>query len=153
VEFGVQAAHAPARQTVVDPVHDPHDAPLLPQVAGLSFARATQLPAVPPLQQPPPHEFESHAHVPFVVSHAPAAHGLHALPAVPHWPPLSDAHGTHVVPPAQQPLAHELPSHTHCPVLVLHSWPVAQVTDVHAVWLLLGWQLWQALLGLVAPDA
>jgi hypothetical protein len=39
---------------------------------------------------------------------------------------VSDAHFSHVpvLPPLQQPSAQEVASHWHCPVVVLHSWPV-----------------------------
>ncbi len=30
----------------------------------------------------------------------------------------------------QQPLGHEVASHTHCPVVLLHSWPLGQAEQV-----------------------
>jgi hypothetical protein len=41
---------------------------------------------------------------------------------------FSDAHGSHVPvgPPVQHPFGHEAASHTHCPVVLLHSSPVLQ---------------------------
>jgi hypothetical protein len=56
-------------------------------------------------------------------------HALHAAPAVPHVDADSDAQGTHVPvgPPLQQPLGHELASHTQPCADWLHSrpWPHA----------------------------
>jgi hypothetical protein len=66
--IGLQAAH------VAPPVpHEPID----------SAARSSQVPVVPPTQQPV-HVFTSHEHEPLVVSHSPFAHAAHAAPAVPH---------------------------------------------------------------------
>jgi hypothetical protein len=63
------------------------------------------------------------------VQESPAPHALHAAPAVPHWPADCEAYGTHV-PPLQQPVGHEVASQTHCPVVWLHSWPVAHAPQV-----------------------
>jgi hypothetical protein len=48
---------------------------------------------------------------------------------VPHAEGDSEEYGTHAF-PLQQPLGHELASQTHCPVDVLHSWPVPQAPQV-----------------------
>jgi hypothetical protein len=93
VVVGLQATHAPGRQADVAPVHIPQVAPDLPHAKGDSEARARHVPFVPPLQQPPAQVFELHAQVPLEVSHSPFPHEVHMLPAVPHEPDDSDAHG------------------------------------------------------------
>ncbi len=68
-----------------------------------------------------------HMHAPFV--HALdvcASHAAHAAPPVPHEPVDSEPYGSHVPFAVQQPLGHEVASHTHWPVVVLHCWPIAQ---------------------------
>jgi len=79
----------------------------------------------PPLQQPDGQVWESHEHVPLVVSQTPLAQAAQAAPPAPHWEADSEAKDTHVL-PLQQPLGHELELHTHWPVVVLHAWPEAQ---------------------------
>jgi hypothetical protein len=49
--------------------------------------------------------FESQLHDPFVVSHRPVEHELHAIPPLPHRVGDSEAYRTHVV-PSQQPAGH-----------------------------------------------
>lgn len=55
----------------------------------------------------------------------PAGHIVHVAPAVPHVDGDSDAQGTHVPvgPPLQQPLGHELASHTQPDADWLHVSP------------------------------
>ena len=72
------------------------------------------------MQQPAGHVVASQEQVPFVVSQTPFEHDLQAAPPVPHCDEDSDEYATHVV-PLQQPLGHEVASHTHWPVLLLHS--------------------------------
>jgi hypothetical protein len=80
-----------------------------------------------PLQQPWGHEVASQTHVPFVVSHSlPAPHAAHAAPPAPQEAVDSEAKGSQTL-PLQQPFGHDVASHTHPPVLLLHSRP-----DAHA---------------------
>jgi hypothetical protein len=104
--------------------HGAHAAPALPHDVFDSLLSASQVPA---LQQPghdvPPHEQAPPAHA------CPDAHALQATPPAPHRADDCDDCGTHVL-PLQQPVAHDDASHTHCPVVVLHSCPVAQAPHV-----------------------
>ena len=85
---------------------------------------------VVPLQQPKGQELASQTHCPTVLSPAVLSHswpdtqGPHAAPPVPHEVLDSDAYRTHVPvgPPLQQPVGHDVESHTHCPT-PLHSCP------------------------------
>ncbi len=108
-------------------VHDTHAAPPVPHIVADSEVYATH---VLPLQQPFGHEVALHTHCPLVVLHiCPVPHAAHAAPPVPHDALVSEAYGSHVE-PLQQPFGHEVASHTHCPVFVLHSWPVLQAAHV-----------------------
>jgi hypothetical protein len=78
------------------------------------------------VQQPFGQEFALQAHVPCVVSHVPAAHATQAAPPVPHCEADCDESGTQVL-PLQQPLGHDVASHTHWPVFLSQSCP-----DAHA---------------------
>ena len=104
-------------------------APAVPHEAGPSDAHASQ-PAA--LQQPCGHEVESQTHVPGVapdlLHSRPLPHPPQLTPPVPQEPLLSAAYSSHVpvVPPLQQPRAHEVASQTHWPVAVLHSLPDGQ---------------------------
>jgi hypothetical protein len=51
-------------------------------------------------------------------------HELQTAPALPHWVGDSLVYMTQLPPTVlvQQPLGHDVPSQTHCPVLLLHSW-------------------------------
>jgi hypothetical protein len=107
-----------------------HAMPPVPQELALSFAQSSQVPVVPPLQQPLAHEVPSQMHWPEVASPEVsqrrfAAQPPQVAPAVPHEVLLSFAHASHVPvgPPLQQPFGHEVASHTHWPVAVLHSVP------------------------------
>jgi hypothetical protein len=107
--------------------HVAQAAPPVPHFVEVSEAYGTH---VVPLQQPAGHEVESHTHVPLVVLHSwPDAHAAHAAPPVPHVELDSEAYATHVF-PLQQPFGHEVASQTHCPVLVLHSWPAEHAAHV-----------------------
>ena len=68
-----------------------HAAPLVPHDDAVSEEYTSQVPVVPPLQQPPGHVFASHEQVPFVVSHRPAAQLVHAAPPLPHCEVDSEA--------------------------------------------------------------
>jgi hypothetical protein len=70
-----------------------------------------------------------HAHVPVVVSQAPFGQEAQAAPAAPHSPADCAEYGTHVL-PLQQPFGQDVASQTHCPVVVLHSWPVAHAAQL-----------------------
>ncbi len=96
----------------------PHDEPVIE-------LDPSQVPVMPPLQQPVGHVLESHEQVPLVLSHRLFEHVPHELPPVPHCEGDCDAYATHVV-PLQQPPEHEVASQTHWPVVLLHSWPVPQ---------------------------
>jgi hypothetical protein len=80
---------------------------------------------VPPTQQPPAQVLLSHEHVPLLVSHKPLPQVPQACPAVPHWPGVCCAYGTHVL-PLQQP-AHVAGSQVHPPGPQVspgaHAWP------------------------------
>jgi hypothetical protein len=64
-----------------------------------------------------------------VVSQRPFVHALHAVPPLPQSDADSEAYGTHVL-PLQQPPGQEVASHTHCPVVLLHSCPEAHAPHV-----------------------
>ncbi len=103
-------------------VHDEHAAPPVPHIEADCEVYATH---VEPLQQPFGHEVALQTHWPVVVLHIwPVPHAAHATPPVPHDVFVSDAYGSQVL-PLQQPFGHEVASQTHCPVFLLHSWPVA----------------------------
>ncbi len=116
--------HLPATQSC-PAAHAPHAAPAAPHEAGDSAAYCSHVPVTPPLQHPFRQVFASQEQVPVVVSHTPLVQLPHAAPPAPHWAADSEAYGTHAL-PLQQPVGHEVASHTHCPVVLLHSWPVPQ---------------------------
>jgi hypothetical protein len=70
-----------------------------------------------------------HVHEPILHIVLPPPHATHAAPPVPHWEMDCEPCWTHVV-PLQQPLGHEVASHTHMPVAALHSWPDAHVAHI-----------------------
>lgn len=85
-----------------------------------------------PLLQQPGHPVVPHAQVPLV--HAPPfEHAAHAAPPVPHWVVDCEPVGTQVL-PLQQPLAHDVASQTHWPVVVLQACPVPQAPHVAPAW-------------------
>jgi hypothetical protein len=53
------------------------------------------------------------------------AHAAQVAPPVPHEVFDSDAYASQVPVDVQQPEGHDVALQTHCPVLVLHFWPVA----------------------------
>jgi hypothetical protein len=77
-----------------------------------------------PVQQPLGHVLESHAQVPFVLSHRPLPHALQSVPEAPHCELDSFAYAMQapLTVAVQQPPEHDAESHTHWPV-VLHAWP------------------------------
>jgi hypothetical protein len=112
------------------PVHDcappqaAHVTPAVPHELFVSFAYDSHDPPVPPLQHPAEHDVSSQTHFPLLSSHSsPAAHAAHIAPPVPHELFDSEAYPSHTPPAVQQPLGHDVPSHTHFPTLVLHSCP------------------------------
>jgi hypothetical protein len=110
----------------------------VPQDEEDSAPNASHVPVEPPLQQPLGQVVASHEQVPVPVSHTPFAQTLHAAPPAPHCEADSDAYATHVPAAEQQPPGHELASHTHVPVVVLHSWPAPhapQATPAAPHWL------------------
>ena len=82
-----------------------------------------------PLQQPFGHDVASHTHAPFVLHSCPGAQAAHAEPPAPHEVLLSEAKSSHVPSAVQQPLGHEVASHTHAPLDVSHSWPAGHATQ------------------------
>jgi len=140
VAVGLQATHPPLKHTGVAPEQAPHVAPDLPQVEADSLASGTQLPLVPPLQQPPAQVLALHAQVPAVLSHSPFAQEVHAAPAVPHEVGDCAAQGAQVpvVPPLQHPDGHEVALQTQLPLLMSQTRPAPQTTTVHIVWLVPG---------------
>jgi hypothetical protein len=104
--------------------HAAHVAPLAPHEVFDSLESASH---VPPVQHPA-HDAPPHAHAP--VTHAcPELHALHDAPPVPHSELVCEAYKTHVL-PLQQPLWHDVPLHTHVPVVVLHAWFDAHAAQV-----------------------
>jgi hypothetical protein len=101
-----------------------HVAPPAPHEPFDSFPSASH---DDPLQQPP-HDEPPHEQTP-LEQVSPLPHALHAAPAVPHSPAVSDAQGTQVL-PLQHPCGHEVASHTHAPVALLHSWPATHAAHV-----------------------
>jgi len=104
-------------------------APPVPHDEADSELHDSHVPVAPPLQHPVGQEVESHTQVPVLLLHSsPVPHAPHAAPVVPHDPLDSDAHASHVPvgPPLQQPCGHEVASHWHWPVVVLHSLPDGQ---------------------------
>jgi hypothetical protein len=97
--------------------HAAQAAPLAPHVMFVSFASWMH----DPLLQQPLHEPPPQLHVPFVQA-SPLPQAEHAAPAVPHLPLDCPEYGTQVL-PLQQPMGQDVASHTHWPVVVLHSWP------------------------------
>ena len=99
-----------------------HEAPPVPHCAPVSEAYGTH---VLPLQQPLGHDVELHSQTPPLppLTHSwPEAHAAHWAPLAPQELFVSLPTGSHVF-PLQQPSAQEFASQTHCPVVVLHSWP------------------------------
>ena len=133
--------HAPLAHACIAPVgtvlvHAEHVTPPVPQSEGVSDEDSRHIPLTPPLQQPFAQEEPLQMQVPAVesmdVSHTRfVPHGAHVAPAVPQVVP-SLAQGTHVpvVPPLQQPLGHDVASHTHWPLLLSHSRPVPHPPQV-----------------------
>jgi hypothetical protein len=106
----------------------PHAAQVTPPVPHCAADCAAKATHVLPAQQPVGHDAASHTQTPVVVLHSwPAPHAAQAAPARPHEALDSDAKGTQVL-PLQQPLGHDVASHTHWPLL--HSWPAAHAEHV-----------------------
>ncbi len=89
-----------------------------------SFDRASH---VEPLQQPA-HDIPPQLHDP-LAQDCPEPQALQAAPPVPHSAADCEVKGTQVL-PLQHPPGHDAPSQTHCPVVLLHSWPVAHAPQV-----------------------
>jgi hypothetical protein len=105
----------------VDVLHrwpEPHAAQVVPAAPQAPLVSLASRLHVPPLQQPahdpPPHEHAPLEHV------CPGAHAAHAPPALPHELADWEPNATQVL-PLQQPFGHEVASHTHWPLLLLHS--------------------------------
>ena len=111
------------------PAQTPQLAPPAPQEEAVIAPYASQVPLVPPLQQPLEHVLESHEQVPLVRSQRLFVQLAHAAPPVPQLDAVSDAYGLHVE-PLQQPAEHDVESQTHVPFVVLHAWPDAH--EAHA---------------------
>jgi hypothetical protein len=104
-------------------------APPVPQDAIDSEAYASHVPVMPPLQHPLGQVLESQEHKPSVVSQSPFVQAAQAAPPAPQSAADCADASTHVL-PLQQPNVHELESHTHWPVVLLHSWPEEQAPQV-----------------------
>ena len=105
-------------------------APPAPHLVADSEAYAMHVPPRDAVQQPPGHDVASQTQVPLALLHSwPALQLPQAAPPVPHWPLVSLPNGTQVL-PLQQPFGQEVASHTHAPLCVLHSWPLAQLVHV-----------------------
>jgi hypothetical protein len=102
-----------------------HAEPAAPHMLLVSLPSGSQL---TPLQQPE-HTVPSHVHAPLVEQVCPEPHAPHAAPPAPHSPASCEVNGTHAV-PLQQPFGHDVPSQTHVPLVLLHSWPEAQAAHV-----------------------
>jgi hypothetical protein len=110
--------------------HGEQVAPAVPQDVPDCEPHGSHVPVGPPLQQPLGHEVASQMQLPLVLSQSRLEpHAPQVAPAVPHDCADSDAQGSQVPegPPLQQPLGHEVASHTQLPV-ELHSVP-----DGHAL--------------------
>jgi hypothetical protein len=71
-----------------------------------------------------------HVHEPILhIVLPPPPHATHAVPPVPHCEVDCEDCCTHVV-PLQQPVEHEVGSHTHAPVTVSHSCPLAHTAHI-----------------------
>jgi len=79
--------------------------------------------------QQPGHEVPAQVQAPPEQA-SPLAHGLHDPPPVPHWPADWEAIGTHAPAAVQQPPGQEVASQAHCPVLVSHSCPDGQASQL-----------------------
>jgi hypothetical protein len=75
---------------------------------------------MPPLQHPFGQVLLSHRQTPSVVSQSLFGQLVHAFPPMPHCRSFSAVSWMQVL-PLQQPLGQEAASHTHWPVLGLHS--------------------------------
>lgn len=105
------------------------------QVADCAFVRvhlsphALQLFVVFSVVHVPLHSVSRQVHEPLLQSGLGCEQGEQFAPPVPQdvadWP----EYGTQT-PPLQQPLGHEVASQTHCPVVLLHSWPVGHIAQV-----------------------
>lgn len=76
-------------------LHAPHCWPAWPHEAVDSLAYTSQVPAVPPLQQPFGHVLLSHSQTPVVVSQRLLPHGPQAPPPFPHWDGVWEGYVTH----------------------------------------------------------
>lgn len=110
-----------------------HDDPL--QVADCAFVRlhlsphAPQLFVVSSAVQVPLHNVSLQVHAPLLQSGLGCEQGEQFAPPVPHDVLDCPEYGTHTS-PLQHPLGQEVASQTHCPVAVLHSWPVGHAAHV-----------------------
>jgi len=102
--------------------HGPQVAPPVPHEPFDSEANASQVPLVPPTQQPFGQVFGSHEQRPSVVSHRPFAHAAQAAPPAPHSEADCEEARMQVA-PLQQPKGHEVASQAQRPVRASHSWP------------------------------
>ncbi len=101
----------------------PQAAPPTPHCVLDCEAYGTQ---VLPLQQPFGHEVASHTHPEELLEHSSLVEQApHTAPATPHDALVCEAYATHVPPTVavQHPLGHDVASHTHWPVVLLHSCP------------------------------
>ena len=118
-------AHCPVVVLHCSPAgHAAHVAPAAPHEALDSLASGSHLPSL----QHPTHAVPPQVHSPSAHD-CPEAHAPQAAPPAPHTLDDCDAYARHVS-PLQQPVGHDVASQTHCPVVVLQLWPVAQGAHV-----------------------
>jgi hypothetical protein len=152
---GLHGVHTPLVQAMFGATQVSQVLPKAPQLFTLIVVTHWS-PEVPP-QHPPGHVFESHVHVPLVVSHSPLVQAEQVLPPEPHVLGFSDAHGTQSpVLLSQQPFMQEFVSQTHAPAL--HSSPEPEppqlrpfATGAQLLVVTTGWQLSQAFVGSAVP--
>jgi hypothetical protein len=83
------------------------------------------------VQQPFEQEVASQTHWPVALSHScPAPQPPHVAPPVPHDRLFWEAHASHTPAAVQQPMGHDVESHWHWPVALLHSWPDGQAAQL-----------------------
>jgi len=125
-------------------------APPVPHEVGVCALQSVHVPVNPPLQQPCPQELALQTQLPEEPSQVrPDGQALHIAPPLPQEPPDCVLYASQVPvdPPLQQPIEHDVESHTHFPVVVLHSRPVPQLTHAlpprpHCVFVGVATQCW-----------
>jgi hypothetical protein len=118
--------HCPAPLHSWPDAHAPHSAPPFPHEPADSPDSGSH---APPAVQQPVQDKPLQVHAPSVHA-SPDAQEPQAAPPAPHSVSFWVPKGTQFPVGSQQPFAHELASHTHWPLLRLHSWPEAHDEQV-----------------------